>query len=107
LRDNQIISSTDGLALGLLKSSCIIGIDWPNSAMSTTASGQVKYIESQGIAGGHELNVIAYDSLNVRFWIRNSWGKWGMCRKGGDCGYAWITPQDLITLRFDANCPVL
>jgi hypothetical protein len=107
VKGNSVVNSTDGLALGLLKSSCIIGIDYGNSMMSTTANGQIKYIKSQGIAGGHELNLIAWDALNSRFWVRNSWGKWGMCRPGGDCGYAWISPADLIALHFDANCPVL
>jgi hypothetical protein len=106
-KGNQVVSSTDGLALALLKSSGIIGIDYYYSMMATDATGRLVIKKSSGLAGGHEMHLVAWDAINSRFWVRNSWGKWGMCRSGDDCGYAWISPADMITLRFDSNFPVL
>jgi C1A family cysteine protease len=106
VKGNQVIASTDSLAFALLRSSGIIGIDY-NSMMTTDATGRLVVKKSSGLAGGHELNVIGWDAISMRFWVRNSWGRWGMCRSGEDCGYAWISPADMITLRFDANAPVL
>jgi hypothetical protein len=107
LKGNKVVQSTDALALALTHSSCIFGIDWYYSMMSTDSSGHTKVTKSSGLAGGHEPHSLAWDAILSRFWGRNSWGKWGMCRSADDCGYFWLSPADLITLNFDANCPVL
>jgi hypothetical protein len=107
VKGNQIINSTDGLALALTHSSGVIGIDYYYSMMSTDSTGQLIVNISSKLAGGHALHLLGWDAINSKFWGRNSWGKWGMCRKNDDCGYFWISPANMITLRFSSSFPVL
>jgi hypothetical protein len=71
IKGQQLINSTDRLALALTHSSCDIGIDYYYSMMSTDATGRLVVNISSGLAGGHALHSLGWDAINSRFWGRS------------------------------------
>lgn len=67
-----------------------IGIVWLNSMFDPDSQGILRVDRSSGVAGGHELVVVGYDSLGGRVLVDNSWGTdWGV---NGTC---YITDADM------------
>jgi len=93
----------------------VIGIDWYNSMFLTDKTGTLPVTVSSGLAGGHEIRVVGYDSVKAQVIIDNSWGLWGWCfaaqensttsTLGTGCGFARINVADLTKLNFDGDCP--
>lgn len=81
-------------ALVMLNSGAIsIGIRWYNSQFTPDADGTIHVVESSGLAGGHQVCVVANDTKNKRIRIRNSWGTgWG------DNGHCWMSWADFALL---------
>jgi hypothetical protein len=70
-----------------------IGVPWYQSMFQPDASGRVVVDESSGLAGGHQVCVVANDISARLVTIRNSWGtSWG------DAGHATLSWDDLTTL---------
>lgn len=83
-------------ALRLLNSGPIsIGVTWFQSMFTpdypTPNSGATIHVDpSSGVAGGHQICIVADDVQGQRVLIRNSWGAdWG------DAGHAWLSWSDL------------
>lgn len=67
-----------------------VGIAWYNSMFTPDAENTIHLDESSGLAGGHQVCIVANDTKKRRVKIRNSWGaSWG------DQGHAWISWADL------------
>lgn len=85
--------SERALATALQSGPVIIGIPWYFSMETPDASGRIRVDQGSGLAGGHEVEIAAYDHEGGRYWITNSWGtSWGIG------GRAWITTADLAQL---------
>lgn len=70
-----------------------IGIRWYKSCFTPDADGTIHVVESSGLAGGHQVCVVANDTENKRIRIRNSWGTgWG------DQGHCWLSWDDFALL---------
>jgi len=66
------------------------GVPWYNSQFTPDANSVIHVDESSGLAGGHQVCIVANDVKNKRVKIRNSWGtNWG------DNGHAWLSWSDL------------
>ncbi|MGY5048312.1 hypothetical protein ACWDE0_22170 [Streptomyces sp. 900105755] len=62
----------------------MIGITWYNSMFDPKNDGQIVVDPSSGVAGGHELELNAFDATTSEYEVPNSWNEtWG---KDG-CGY--------------------
>lgn len=71
------------LASALQVTPVIIGIAWFNSMENPAADGRIPLDRSSGIAGGHEVEIAAYDAATDEYWITNSWGtSWGFQGRG-------------------------
>lgn len=67
-----------------------VGVPWYNSMFTPDAENTIHVDESSGLAGGHQVCIVANDTKKLRVKIRNSWGaSWG------DQGHAWISWVDL------------
>lgn len=67
-----------------------VGIPWYQSMFTPDAENTIHLDEESGIAGGHQVCIVANDTKKRRVKIRNSWGpSWG------DQGHAWISWADL------------
>lgn len=67
-----------------------VGIAWYQSMFTPDAEHTIHLDESSGLAGGHQVCIVANDTRRRRVRIRNSWGpSWG------DQGHAWISWADL------------
>lgn len=85
--------SVTALASALQSTPVIIGIPWMNSMMDPQNDGRLIVTPSSGVAGGHEVEIAAYDAATDEYWITNSWGTaWG------DGGRAYLTTADLTWL---------
>lgn len=70
-----------------------IGVPWYKSMFTPDASHTIHLDESSGVAGGHQVCIVANDTRARRIRIRNSWGTtWG------DGGHAWLSWTDFETL---------
>jgi hypothetical protein len=71
----------------------LIGINWYNSMFDPRSDGQIVVDTASGLAGGHELELDAYDASTGEYKVPNSWAEsWGV----DGCGY--FTTASLTTL---------
>ena len=74
----------------------MIGITWFNSMFDPKNDGQIIVDPSSGVAGGHELELNAFDAMTGEYQVPNSWNTtWG---KGG---YGYFTTAALTALLRD------
>lgn len=67
-----------------------IGVPWFQSMFTPDADHTIHVDSASGLAGGHQVCVVAVDADLKRIRIRNSWGtSWG------DQGHAWLSFTDL------------
>ena len=100
------IDSLEELQSALQRVPCILGTDWYDGFFEPTACGEL--VLRGSIAGGHEPEIVGWDKSMRRFWIRNSWGDWGVSR-GEETGYAYFsagTLQKLLNSGAEIDCPV-
>jgi len=82
--------SLQALASALQSGPVIIGIPWLNSMFNPAADGRIPVDQASGVAGGHEIEIAAYDAGANEYWITNSWGSsWGLAGRG------YLTAADL------------
>jgi len=71
----------------------IVGMPWLQSMFEPAADGRIPVLPNSAIAGGHEVEIAAYDVTANEFWITNSWGtSWGHGGRG------YLTGADLAWL---------
>lgn len=71
----------------------LIGIDWYQSMFDPKADGQIVVDPASGVAGGHELELAAFDASAGEYEIDNSWAEsWGVQGRG------YFTTASLTTL---------
>lgn len=96
--------SLQALASALQTGPVIIGIPWLNSMFSPATDGRIRVDESSGVAGGHEIEIAAYDAATDEYWLTNSWGtSWGQQGRG------YLTATDLqwlLSQQGDVTVPV-
>lgn len=62
----------------------LIGVNWYNSMFDPRSDGQIVVDTKSGLAGGHELELNAYDAATGEYQVPNSWASsWGV----DGCGY--------------------
>lgn len=109
--DFGAVDTIEGLQVALLSSSCMIGSSWYAGFSSPTSCGEAQISGSN--IGGHQYQVIGWDSDRKIFIMRNSWGpSFGVCRDGNpnECGYFYMsagTVQTLLKRQGEIDCPVL
>jgi len=86
--------SVAALNSALQASSVIIGIEWLESMYDTAPGGTFVVDRNSGVAGGHELEVIGYDTATGLYEIPNSWGASGF----GIDGTGFMTTPDMTWL---------
>lgn len=70
-----------------------IGVPWYRSMFKPDSRSQITVDESSGVAGGHQVAIVANDATDRHVVIRNSWGpNWG------SNGHAFLSWSDLETL---------
>jgi hypothetical protein len=75
-----------------------IGVTWYQSMFTLGPGDTIVVDEASGVAGGHQVCVVANDVAGQRVRIRNSWGaSWG------DEGHAWLSWVDLDFLLHDGG----
>jgi hypothetical protein len=82
-----------------------IGVTWFQSMFQVDATNTIHVDEHSGVAGGHQVCVVANDVENQRIKIRNSWGV-----TFGDAGHCWLSWADfdyLLHLGGDVVQPVM
>jgi hypothetical protein len=106
------VDTLSDLGEALRKSTCVIGVDWYSGFSNPQRCGEMQ--QTGGIAGGHEVQLAAFNAEMGLYIIRNSWGPpWGRCRMGKhskECGYAyWVaaTLQKLLDGGAEIDCPVM
>lgn len=91
----------------LQKGPCVLGTNWYTGMFSTTQCGEL--LPTGVVEGGHEIELIGWNDKSDIYWIRNSWGDWGVCRKNGvECGFGYITRatfQKLLNEFAEVDCP--
>jgi hypothetical protein len=75
----------------------ILGLDWYSTFDETEADGRIRLTSSCQLRGGHEIEADEIDLDARRVWFRNSWGLWGVERRGRH-GYGYLTFVDLALL---------
>lgn len=71
----------------------LIGITWYNSMFDPKSDGQIVVDPSSGVAGGHELELNAFDASTGEYRVPNSWNtSWGKN------GYGYFTTAALTSL---------
>lgn len=99
------VDSLPELASALQTSPCVLGTDWYEGFFSPTACGELR--PTGAVRGGHEPLVVGFDRPLGRWWLRNSWGAWGVSR-GSETGYAYLTTstfQSLLDRGAEIDCP--
>lgn len=83
---NYVHTRNTHVALGLLNTGPIsIGVHWYQSMFTPDKDGNIPVDPQSGLAGGHQVAVVANDVTRQAVRIRNSWGTgWG------DQGHAWL-----------------
>lgn len=66
--------SIAALNSALQASSVIVGIEWLESMFTTDSAGNIVVDKSSGVAGGHELEVLGYNTATGLYEVPNSWG---------------------------------
>jgi hypothetical protein len=85
--------SIDALNSALQAGPVLIGINWYQSMFDPKADGQIVVDTGSGLAGGHELEVDAYDATTGEYKVPNSWAEsWGVD------GAGYLTTTGLTTL---------
>lgn len=82
--------SLQALASALQTGPVIIGIPWRRSMFTPAADGRIPVDQASGVAGGHEVEIVAYDAHLDEYWVTNSWGE-----SWGSAGRAYLTAADL------------
>jgi papain like protease len=85
--------SIDALKSALQNSPVMVGINWYESMFDPQSDGRIVVTPKSGLAGGHELEVVAYDLATQEFTLANSWG-----RGWGNNGYGYLTETDMSLL---------
>lgn len=68
----------------------IIGIPWLESMFEAAPDGRLYVLPNSSVAGGHEVELTAYDASSGTYEVTNSWGTaWG------NGGRAYLTSADL------------
>lgn len=71
----------------------LIGINWYNSMFDPKSDGQIVLDTKSGLAGGHELELSAFDATTGEYEVDNSWAEsWGLKGRG------YFTPAAMTTL---------
>lgn len=71
----------------------MIGITWYNSMFDPKGDGQIVVDPKSGVAGGHELELLAFDAVTGEYEVPNSWNEtWG------HGGYGYFTTSALTSL---------
>lgn len=71
----------------------LIGINWYNSMFDPKTDGQIVLDTTSGLAGGHELELDAFDATTGEYQVPNSWAEsWGVN------GAGYFTSASLTTL---------
>jgi hypothetical protein len=101
-------SYTHAFSIGALNTALqagpvIIGINWYNSMFDPRSDGQIVVDTTSGLAGGHELELNAYDATTGEYEVTNSWASsWGV----GECGYFTTAAlSQLLSLQGDVTVP--
>lgn len=82
--------SLQALASALQAGPVIIGIPWLQSMFNPASDGRIVVDQNSGLAGGHELEIAAWDAGTDEYWLTNSWGtSWGQGGRG------YLTAADL------------
>jgi len=96
--------SLAALASALQTGPVIIGIPWFNSMFNPASDGRIPVTAASGVAGGHEIEIAAYDAGAGEYWLTNSWGtSWGQAGRG------YLTASDLqwlLSQQGDVTVPV-
>jgi hypothetical protein len=96
--------SMDALNSALQSGPVLIGVPWYNSCYRPDSSGLIPVDKGSGLAGGHELELVAWDGTD-RYKVANSWGdRWGVS------GYGYFNTAGLTSLlgeRGDVTVPNL
>lgn len=83
----------------------MIGITWYNSMFDPKSDGQIVVDPTSGVAGGHELELNAFDATTGEYQVPNSWSQtWGKD------GYGYFTTAALTSLlaaQGDVTVPAL
>jgi hypothetical protein len=109
--DFGAVDSIERLQVALLSSSCMIGSSWYAGFSSPSSCGEVGI--SGANIGGHQYQIIGWDSVRKIFIMRNSWGSsFGVCRDGNpnECGYFYMSAGTVQTLQkrgAEIDCPIL
>jgi hypothetical protein len=83
-----------------------IGTTWYMSMAEPDADGMLAVDEASGVAGGHQVCVVANDAQNRRVKIRQSWGTdWGI--ESGHCWLSWSDLEFLLSQGGDVVQPVM
>jgi hypothetical protein len=102
-------SYSHAFSLGALTSALqtgpvIIGIPWLHSMFTPASDGRIPVQPATGVAGGHEIEIAAYDAGAGEYWLTNSWGtSWGQAGRG------YLTASDLqwlLSQQGDVTVPV-
>lgn len=81
------------VASALQSGPVIIGIPWLSSMFEPAADGRIAVDAGIGVAGGHEVELTAYDATARTYEVTNSWGAgWGIKGRGylAAADLAWL-----------------
>ena len=101
------------LAIG----TCAVGVDFYDSFYDVDpTTGRLVIKKGAKKVGGHDMIGTGYDPVRDVVRLRTSWGNAWWClasevdaqtsTDGDGCGYAEIAANDLVTLKYDADCAV-
>ena len=74
----------------------LIGIPWYQSMFDPRSDGQIVVDQKSGLAGGHELELTAFDAATGEYEVPNSWSE-----SWGHAGYGYFTTASLVSLLSD------
>jgi hypothetical protein len=100
------VDTLEELQVAVQSVTCALGTPWYDGFFSPARCGEMSI--TGAVAGGHEIQIIGWDSERKVFWIRNSWGDWGLSR-GRETGFAYFsagTLQKLLTKGAEIDCPL-
>jgi hypothetical protein len=83
----------------------MIGITWYNSMFDPKTDGQIVVDPSSGVAGGHELELNAFDATTGEYQVPNSWNEtWG---RSGYGYFPTVALTSLLSQQGDVTVPSL
>jgi len=88
---DYIHATSTHMALRMLNHGPIsIGVPWFQSMFTVDEDGFIDFQPKSGLAGGHQVCIVANDVDDQKILVRNSWGPdWG------DEGHAWLAWESL------------